>query len=151
VVFDTNVVDLTAEINDPVDVLFATQLGGGTDINRAVAYCQGLVTRPADTIFVLLSDLIEGGLRDELIGRMAGMVQSGVVAVVLLALNDDGSPAYDHSMAAALAAVGVTAFAATPDVFPDLLAAAIERRDLDRWAADQGIPAAAPVGVAGGR
>jgi hypothetical protein len=148
VVFDTNVVDLTAEINDPVDMLFATQLGGGTDINRAVAYCQGLVTRPLDTIFVLLSDLIEGGLRDELIGRMAAMVQAGVVVVALLALNDDGSPAYDHSVAAALAAVGVTAFACTPDLFPDLMAAAIQRRDLERWAADQGITTATPVSVA---
>jgi hypothetical protein len=143
VVFDTNVVDLTAELSDPVDILFATQLGGGTDINRAVAYCQTLVARPADTILVLLSDLIEGGLRDEMIGRMADVVRSGVTTVALLALNDDGSPAYDHTLAAALAAVGVASFACTPDLFPDLMAAAIERRDLSRWAADHGVTTAA--------
>jgi Mg-chelatase subunit ChlD len=143
VAFDTNVVDLTAELSDPVDVLFATQLGGGTDINRAVAYCQGLISRPADTIFVLISDLLEGGLRDELVRRMDAMVKSGVVAVALLALSDDGSPAYDHAVAAALASVGVTAFACTPDHFPGLMAAAIERRDLAQWAAAQGLTTAA--------
>jgi hypothetical protein len=145
VVFDTDVVDLTDKISDPVEVLFATQLGGGTDINHAVSYCQGLITRPGDTIFILLSDLIEGGLRDELIGRMAALVRSGVVTVALLALNDDGSPAYEHSVAAALAGVGVAACACTPDQFPDLMAAAIERRDLGRWAAEQGITTYAPT------
>ena len=145
VVFDTNVVDLTAELSDPVDILFATQLGGGTDINRAVAYCQDLIARPADTILVLLSDLIEGGQREELIGRMAEIVRSGVTAVALLALSDDGSPAFDHTVAAALAAVGVASFACTPDLFPDLMAAAIERRDLSRWAADHGLTTSAPT------
>ncbi|HEX3425423.1 MAG TPA: VWA domain-containing protein [Acidimicrobiales bacterium] len=145
VVFDTNVVDLTESITDPVELLFAVQLGGGTDINRAVTYCQGLITRPADTIFVLISDLIEGGLRDDLIRRMGAMVQQGVVAVALLALNDDGSPAYDHDVAAALAGVGVASFACTPDQFPDLMAAAIERRDVGQWAAAEGITTAAPL------
>ena len=63
VVFDTAVVDLTEKLADPVDVLFGTQLGGGTDINRALAYCQSLITRPRDTILVLISDLYEGGVR----------------------------------------------------------------------------------------
>jgi hypothetical protein len=139
------VVDLTAEIDDPVDILFATQLGGGTDINQAVTYCATLVERPYDTIMVLLSDLIEGGLRGEFVQRMAHLVDGGVVVVALLALNDDGSPAYDHAMAASLAEVGVAAFACTPDQFPDLMAAAIERRDLGRWAAENRITTAAPL------
>ncbi|TDB99167.1 VWA domain-containing protein [Actinomadura sp. 7K534] len=133
VVFDTNVVDLTAQLHDPVEVLFGTQLGGGTDINRAVAYCQGLVARPDDTILVLISDLYEGGIRDELLRRVAALTSAGVQVVVLLALSDEGAPAYDHENAAALAAMGVPAFACTPDAFPDLMAAAIERRDLREW------------------
>ena len=145
VAFDTEVVDLTSVLTDPVDILFATQLGGGTDINRAVAYCQGLIGRPRDTILVLLSDLFEGGLRDELVARVAGLVDAGVVVVALLALSDEGSPAYDHTLAADLAGVGVAAFACTPDAFPDLMAAAIERRDLGAWAAERGIVTAAPV------
>ncbi|GAA4068675.1 VWA domain-containing protein [Nonomuraea soli] len=134
VVFDTAVVDLTDQLHDPVELLFGTQLGGGTDINRAIAYGQGLITRPADSIFILVSDLFEGGIREEMLRRVAAMTQAGVQVVVLLALSDEGAPAYDHENAAALAALGVPAFACTPDAFPDLMAAAIERRDLNRWA-----------------
>jgi hypothetical protein len=146
VVFDTNVVDLTAELHDPVDLLFATQLGGGTDINRAVAYCETLVERPDDTVLILISDLAEGGDRDQLVLRVGSLVRGGVTTVALLALSDQGAPAFDHDLAARLAGLEVAAFACTPDQFPDLMAAAIERRDLGRWAADQGIMAAAGRG-----
>jgi Mg-chelatase subunit ChlD len=130
VVFDTAVVDLTDQLSDPVEVVFGTQLGGGTDINRAIAYSQGLITRPRDTIFVLISDLYEGGVRDEMLRRVAAMTAAGVQVVVLLALSDSGAPSYDHENAAALAALGVPAFACTPDAFPELMAAAIQRLDL---------------------
>ncbi|WP_433336909.1 VWA domain-containing protein [Spirillospora sp. CA-294931] len=134
VVFDTAVVDLTDQLHDPVELLFGTQLGGGTDINRALAYGQTLVTRPNDTIFVLVSDLYEGGSREEMLQRVATMTAAGVQVIVLLALSDEGAPAYDHENAAALAAMGVPAFACTPDAFPNLMAAAVERRDLRTWA-----------------
>jgi Mg-chelatase subunit ChlD len=130
VVFDTAVVDLTEQLADPVDVLFGTQLGGGTDINRALGYCQGLITRPRDTILVLISDLYEGGIRDEMLRRVGAMVSAGVQVITLLALSDEGAPAYDHENAAALAGLGVPAFACTPDLFPDLMATAIQRGDL---------------------
>ncbi|HEY2795697.1 MAG TPA: VWA domain-containing protein [Micromonosporaceae bacterium] len=130
VVFDTAVVDLTDKLADPVDVLFGTQLGGGTDINRAIAYGQSLITRPRDTIFVLISDLYEGGVRDEMLRRAAAMSAAGVQMIALLALSDEGTPSYDHDNAAELAALGIPAFACTPDAFPELMAAAIERRDL---------------------
>ncbi|MEU8342873.1 VWA domain-containing protein [Spirillospora sp. NPDC048832] len=137
VVFDTAVADLTDQLHDPVEVLFGTQLGGGTDINRAIAYCQGLVTRPADTIMVLISDLYEGGVREEMLRRIGSLTAAGVQVVVLLALSDEGAPAYDRDNAAALAALGVPAFACTPDAFPGLMAAAIERRDLAEWSERQ--------------
>ncbi len=144
VVFDTAVVDLTEQLADPVEVLFGTQLGGGTDINRAIAYGQGLVTRPRDSIFVLISDLYEGGVREEMLRRVAAMTAAGVQVIVLLALSDEGAPSYDHENAAALGALGVPAFACTPDAFPELMAAAIERRDLrglmERLAADASSP-----------
>ncbi|WP_354640969.1 VWA domain-containing protein [Kitasatospora camelliae] len=130
VVFDTSVVDLTEQLTDPVDVLFATQLGGGTDINRALAYCQSKITRPSETVVVLISDLYEGGIRDEMLKRVAAMKASGVQFIALLALSDEGAPAYDHAHAAALAALGTPAFACTPDAFPDIMAAAIEKRPL---------------------
>ncbi|GAB7049138.1 VWA domain-containing protein [Catenuloplanes indicus] len=134
VVFDTAVVDLTDQLSDPVEVLFGTQLGGGTDINRAIAYGQTLLTRPRDSIFVLISDLYEGGVREEMLRRVAAMTASGVQVIVLLALSDEGAPAYDHDNAAALTALGVPVFACTPDLFPELMAAAIERRDLRAFA-----------------
>ncbi|MFC4064692.1 VWA domain-containing protein [Actinoplanes subglobosus] len=134
VVFDMAVVDLTDQLADPVEVLFGTQLGGGTDINRAIAYSQQLITRPRDSIFVLISDLYEGGVREEMLRRVAEMTTAGVQVVALLALSDEGAPAYDHENAAALAELGVPAFACTPDAFPDLMAAAIERRDLRAFA-----------------
>ncbi|MEU5426603.1 VWA domain-containing protein [Streptomyces olivoreticuli] len=130
VVFDTAVVDLTDQLADPVEVLFGTQLGGGTDINRALAYCQSRITRPAETVVVLISDLYEGGIRHEMIGRVAAMKASGVCFVTLLALSDEGAPAYDREHAAALAALGTPAFACTPDLFPEVMAAALEKRPL---------------------
>ncbi|MFI6595546.1 VWA domain-containing protein [Nonomuraea sp. NPDC050536] len=133
VAFDTSVVDLTDLLHDPVEVLFGTQLGGGTDINRALAYAHGLVTRPTETILVLVSDLFEGGLREQMLRRVAAMTEQGIQVIVLLALSDEGAPAYDHDNAAALAALGVPVFACTPDAFPDLMAAALERRNLTHW------------------
>lgn len=130
VVFDTAVVDLTGQLHDPVDVVFGTQLGGGTDINRALAYCQSKITRPADTVVVLVSDLREGGIREEMVERAAAMKASGVQFVTLLALSDEGAPSYDREHAAALAALGAPAFACTPDHFPEVMAAAIENRPL---------------------
>ena len=136
VVFDTEVVDLTEQLHDPVDVLFGTQLGGGTDINRAVRYCRGHITRPAQTIFVLISDLYEGGVSDGLLRQTAQMVASGVsIMVCLLALSDDGAPCYDEGLAAQMTALGAPSFACTPDLFPDLMATAIGKRDIAAWAA----------------
>lgn len=136
VVFDTSVVDLSAELQgDPVDILFGVQLGGGTDINRALSYCQGLITRPEDTIFVLVSDLAEGGNTEEMRKRAATLVASGVNCIALLALSDDGAAYYDHANAAHFAALGIPTFACTPDRFPELMATAIARRDVSEWAA----------------
>ncbi len=139
VAFDTEVLDLTDEAQDPVDLLFGTQLGGGTDINRALAYCQGFVQQPQDTILVLISDLYESGDKKEMLKRVAAMVNAGVQFIALLALNDDGAPMYDRSIALSLTEFGIAAFACTPDKFPDLMAAAIARQDIGQWAASNDI------------
>jgi Mg-chelatase subunit ChlD len=144
VVFDTAVVDLSAKLEDPVEVLFGTQLGGGTDINQALGYAQSLVRGPSDTIMLLISDLYEGGDGRELIKRAAAIAASGVRLIVLLALSDDGAPAYDHDNAAAFAALGCAVFACTPEQFPPMMAAAIEGRDVRQWAAEHGITTARP-------
>lgn len=144
VVFDTAVVDLTEKLTDPVEVLFGVQLGGGTDINRALTYSQNLVRQPQDTILVLISDLIEGGDGAALHKRAASLVASGVQVICLLALADTGAPVSDHRNAAAFAALGIPTFACTPDLFPDLMAAAILRQDITRWVAARGLTAQRP-------
>jgi hypothetical protein len=145
-VFDTSIIDLTDQISDPVDVLFGVQLGGGTDIAGALGYCEQVITRPRETILVLISDLYEGGVQEELLRRAAAFVESGVQMIALLALSDEGAPSFDHENAAALTDLGVPSFACTPDLFPELMAAAIERRDISQWAAAHDIVTAAPAG-----
>jgi len=100
------------------------------------------VTRPAQTVLVLVTDLYEGGDADEMIRRAAALVASGVRMVCLLALSDAGAPVYDGRNAARLAALGVPTFACTPDLFPDLMATALQKRDLGAWAAKAGIAVA---------
>ena len=126
VAFDTAVTDLTPVLHDPVDVLFGVQLGGGTDIAEALGYCRRLITRPNDTVLVLISDLFEGGNAELMRARVGRLAQSGVTLLVLLALSDDGAPVHDEQAAADLAALGATVMACTPDQFPDVLAGALE-------------------------
>lgn len=138
-VFDTQVVDLTEDLKDPVDLLFGVQLGGGTDINLALSKCQEVIERPDDTILVLITDLYEGGNEKEMLTRVDQIVGSGVSVICLLALNDDGSPSYDHNMAKEFNKRNIPVFACTPDLFPDMLSKAIMKEDLETWAATHGI------------
>lgn len=134
VVFDTAVVDLTDELQDPVDLLFGVQLGGGTDIHQALAYCCELITRPEETVMVLVTDLYEGGDEKEMRKTFVSLVNRGVQLIVLPALNDDGAPSYDKDNARFLAEIGVPTFACTPDKFPELMAAALNKQDITLWA-----------------
>ena len=125
VAFDTSVTDLTPFLHDPVEVLFGVQLGGGTDIANALGQCRLLIERPRDTVLFLVSDLFEGGNADLMLRRAGEMIASGVELVVLLALSDEGAPAHDHTNAEALARLGATVLATTPDEFPQVLADAL--------------------------
>lgn len=135
VCFDTAIVDLTDDLADPVEVLFGVQLGGGTDINQAVAYCAERIERPTKAHLVLITDLYEGGNGKELLQRLAALVRAGVNVVVLLALTDQGRPGYNPNMAGSVAALGIPVFTCTPELFPDLMAAALRREDIGAWAA----------------
>lgn len=135
VVFDTAVVDLTDELQDPVELLFSTQLGGGTDINKALAYAEKLITNPRDTILVLISDLFEGGNQNELLNRVAAVKNSGITFITLLALNDQGAPSFDKSIAGKFANLDIPSFACSPNQFPDLIAAAIKKENIANWMA----------------
>lgn len=140
VVFDTAIVDLTEQLQDPVEVLFGVQLGGGTDIAKAMQYCESLVDNPSDTHLVLISDLCEGGNKNQLLSTTKRLIDSGVNVITLLALANDGAPWYDTQMAGNFTALGSPAFACTPDKFSDLMAAALERKDLHSFASENDFP-----------
>lgn len=139
VCFDTAILDLTNELADPVEVLFGVQLGGGTDINQAVAYCEDRIEKPAKSHLILITDLYEGGNAEELVARIARLIGIGVNVIVLLALTDTGRPGHDPHLAGRIADLGAPVFACTPDQFPDLMACALRREDVHRWAALQDI------------
>jgi Mg-chelatase subunit ChlD len=145
VCFDTVILDLTEELSDPVEVLFGVQLGGGTDINQAIAYCADKIERPSKAHLVLISDLYEGGNAEEMVARVGRLIGLGVNVIVLLALSDDGRPAYNPEIAARIAALGAPVFACTPDQFPSLMAAALRRQDLHAWAATEDIKLVRPA------
>ena len=130
VAFDTSVTDLTEKSDDPVDLLYGIQLGGGTDINRSVAYCQQFIEQPAKTLFFLISDLDEGGNQAGLLRRLEDMKASGVTVISLLAVSDSGSPYYSAHMAQRVSALGIPCFACTPQLLPQLLEAALKGHDL---------------------
>jgi len=135
IAFDTAVVDLSEHLSDPVDLLFGTQLGGGTDIERALRYVRPLIRNPQKSIVVLISDLYEGGNPEPFLAQAAELVRSGSQMIVLLALSDDGRPSFDAHAATELASLGIPCFACTPDLFPELMASAIDGRDIALWAA----------------
>lgn len=139
VVFDTAVADLTEELQDPVELLFGVQLGGGTDINAALKYCGQIISRPTDTVLVLITDLFEGGDEKNMRKRFTDLAAAGVQVIVLLALNDDGAPSYDHENAQFLANLGIPVFACSPDKFPDMMAMALSKQDVAQWAAKEDI------------
>lgn len=136
IVFDTEVVDLTPILIDPVEVLFTTQLGGGTDINRAVAWCQAnAIERPEKTIFILVTDLYEGGDAQELRARMRQLVDARVKCMTLLALSDGGTPSYDHGLAADLTALGVPCFGCTPKLLIGVMERVMKNQDVASYLA----------------
>lgn len=133
IVFDTAVADLTKDMQDPVDLLFGAQLGGGTDINKALTYVSQQIENPTDTILILISDLYEGGNAVDMIRRAARLKASGIQFICLLALDDEGIPAYDKLMAEKLSALQIPVFGCSPDIFPDLMAAVIRKEDISKF------------------
>ena len=141
--FDTEIVDVTPMLVDPVDVLFAAQLGGGTDINRAVAYAQEhLIERPERTIFLLITDLFEGGDPDALVARARALVDARAKVLVLLALTDGGTPTYDHALAARLTEVGAHCFGCTPKLLVRVVERIMKHQDPAGAIAEHGAHAA---------
>jgi Mg-chelatase subunit ChlD len=129
--FDTEVVDMTPMLVDPVEVLFTAQLGGGTDIHRAVAYAQAnFIERPEKTLLVLITDLFEGGDAEGLCARMRQLADSRVKSVCLLALSDSGKPSYNHELARRLSELGTPCFGCTPKLLVQVVERVMKGQDL---------------------
>lgn len=128
VLFDSTVVDVTDQLADPVELLFGVRLGGGTNIDRALSYARGAIARPRDTVVVLITDLFEGGSREGVVRQVGELIADGVAVLVLLALNDQGAPRYEATLAQQLADLGAPAVACTPESFAEVLGEALRGR-----------------------
>jgi hypothetical protein len=136
-VFDTKVVDMSDRLDDPVELLFGTQLGGGTDINKALQYAYQGISKAEDTILILISDLYEGGRQHSLLSTAQAILDKGVQMISLLALNDEGAPIYDKTIGHYFDQMGIPVFACTPDLFPEMLSKALQKDNLKAWMAQQ--------------
>ena len=125
VLFDTRVVDVTDQLDDPLELLLSVQLGGGTDIAAALRHCEGLVENPSRTILALVSDFCEGGSPRAMLASVARMAEARVRQIGIAALDDTGKAAYDRDMGARLAEVGMEVAALTPALFADWLAGVV--------------------------
>lgn len=122
VVFDTSVVDLTKYVDDPVEILMSVQLGGGTNIGLAMQYCEQLITNPKRTVFVLVSDFMEGASPSAMLGACERMNEAGATLLGLAALDETAHPIYDRNTAEQLAARGMEIAALTPKKLAQWLA-----------------------------
>ena len=129
VLFDTAVVDVSDQLGDPVAMLFGLRLGGGTNIDRALTYARGAISRPRDTVVVLITDLFEGGSKEGVVRQVGELLAGGVAVIVLLALSDGGAPRYDVALAQQLADLGAPAFACTPEQFAEVMGRALNGRN----------------------
>lgn len=126
-VFDTNVVDLTSDVDDPVEVLMKVQLGGGTDIAQAVEWAQQKLTRADRSIVVVISDFYEGGSEARLLRRVRDLVANGTIVLGLAALDRNAQPVYDHELARRLVEAGAEVAAMTPGELAVWLAEKVRR------------------------
>ena len=124
--FDTRVVDLTDQVNDPLDVLMNVQLGGGTDIGFSVTQAAQYIKQPTRTLFVLISDFEEGGPSHVLPTRLSALRAAGTKVLALAALGSDAKPAYNEAMAKQLAGIGIPVAALTPKHLAQWIAQAIK-------------------------
>jgi uncharacterized protein with von Willebrand factor type A (vWA) domain len=131
VFFDTGIADVSDQLSDPVEVLFGVQLGGGTDIARAVGYGASLIGQPEKTLVLLITDLYEGGSQADLLARLGALKESRAHVVCVLSLNDTGTASFDRDLARKVAALDIPTFAATPNRLVDAVERALRGDSID--------------------
>jgi Mg-chelatase subunit ChlD len=113
--FDTAIVDLSDEVDDPTEILMSVQLGGGTNICGALEHCESLVRSPTRTIVIVVTDFFEGGSTEGMVAAIKRLCESGVRVIGLAALDAVAQPAYDHQTAERCVAAGAEVAALTPE------------------------------------
>ena len=121
VIFDTEIVDLSGMVEDPVEVMMSVQLGGGTHIGKALSYCESLIQPPSDTCVLCVTDLCEGGYPHILLNTAQNIMTSGAKLSFLTALDECANPVYDKNMGQLLADMGAFVGALTPDQLGDYI------------------------------
>lgn len=125
--FDTAVTDMTDQFKDPVDILFSVPMGGGTDIGLALQYVQQKIHNPSRTVLFLISDLDEGGPVREMIATSTLLISKGMHMHCILAMDDSGQPEYHEVNGQKMADLGIPVFACAPELFPEVLADALNK------------------------
>ena len=114
VIFDTEVVDLSGYVDDLVDVLMSIQLGGGTDIGKAMGYCETLIETPVRTMMVIVTDLCDGAGYRPMYASAKRIVESGAKLFVLTGMDEQSQGMYDKNAAKLMAALGARVASVTP-------------------------------------
>ena len=122
IIFDTQVVDLSDKVDDPVEVLMTVQLGGGTNIARAVQYAQSLIKNPKKTIMVIISDFYEGGGYDRLTDTLKKVLEGQTKILGIAALDYNNEPMFDRNYAKFMNTLGIDVLASTPNKLPEIIA-----------------------------
>jgi Mg-chelatase subunit ChlD len=122
--FSTEVIDLSAHCDDPLALLLEVQVGGGTDIGKALAYARRLVRTPSRTLVVVVSDFEEGGRPGRLVHEVRSLTGAGVTCLGLAALDDRAAPRYSVPIAEMVKEAGMPVAALSP-------------LELARWVAEQ--------------
>ncbi|WP_443713097.1 VWA domain-containing protein [Ruminococcus sp.] len=121
IIFDTNIVDLSDHADDPAQTIMSVQLGGGTNIGKALAYCESLITTPCDTCVIVVTDLYEGGSVSQLMNVSKNIITSGAHLSFLTALDENADPAFDKTLGQLLADIGAFVGSLTPDKLGDYI------------------------------
>lgn len=130
-----DVVDLTEHCHDPVDLLFGVQLGGAEDYWKATSYCEQFMHTPSKTLYILIADLHDTSPNEKrFVKKMESLIESGVRAITLLAISDQGQPSYNEDLARRLAQIGMPCFGCIPDRLPGLLEAVLKGKNLQKFA-----------------
>ena len=130
ILFSNEIVDVTDQLEDPVELLFGIQLGGGTDIHKAAAYTNKCIDQPEKSVLIMISDLFEGGSEDGALAELLDMHNKGVKVVCIPSLSDENKPSFDKKFAQRIRNVDIPVFNCSPARIPDLFNTLLRNGDL---------------------